>query len=254
MFYNNDSLALTLIGVYRVKGDTREVVERDRRHTAISLRIKGNSCIEAKDQQLELKDGTLAYFPSGVDYKRVTRDREEYIAIHLKSYGDCGVKIETIDHCENLVPLFEAMLIEWEKGEIASRNRCMSILYHIFEELSSRFDQREINIPKSIAPGVEHLQKHFRSNDITVSYLAALCHVSETYFRRIYVEIFGISPMQTLLDLRFDYAKNLLRSGYYQTKQIAAMAGFSDVKYFRTAFKKRFGITVKEYAEQYVRE
>jgi AraC-like DNA-binding protein len=218
------------------------------------LRIKGNSHIESKDQQLELKDGTLAYFPAGVDYKRVTREREEYIAIHLKSYGEHGVKIETVDQCDMLIPLFEAMHTEWERGNAASRNRCMSILYHIFEELSSRFDQREINIPKSIAPGVEYLQKHFRTNDITISSLAALCHVSETYFRRIYVEIFGISPMQTLLDLRFDYAKNLLRSGYYQTKQIAAMAGFSDVKYFRTAFKKRFGITVKEYAEQYVRE
>jgi len=252
VFYNNDSLALTLIGVYKVYGEPRIAVERDRRHTAISLRIKGNSYIESKDQHFDLKDGTLAYFPSGVDYKRVTRDREEYIAIHLKSYGEHGVKIETVDKCEKLTPLFETMLIEWEKGEIGSRNRCISILYQIFEELSLSFDQKEIKIPKSIAPGVEYLQKNFRSNEITVSYLAALCHVSETYFRRIYGEIFGSSPIQTLLDLRFDYAKNLLRSGYYQTKQIAAMSGFSDVKYFRTAFKKRFGITVKEYAEQYV--
>ena len=253
MFYNNDSLALTLIGVYRVEGDPREVVERERRHTAISLRIKGNSCIEAKDQQLELKDGTLAYFPSGVDYKRVTRDREEYIAIHFKDYGNNGMKIETIDQCDRLIPLFEAMYTEWERGDAASRNRCMSMLYQIFEELSIFFDQKDIKIPESIGPGVEYLQKHFRTNDITISSLAALCHVSETYFRRIYVEIFGISPMQTLLDLRFDYAKSLLRSGYYQTKHVADMSGFSDVKYFRTAFKKRFGITVKEYAERYIR-
>ena len=44
-----------------------------------------------------------------------------------------------------------------------------------------------------------------------------------------------------------EYAKELLRSGYYKTREIAEMSGFSDVKYFRTAFKKRFGITVGEF-------
>jgi AraC-like DNA-binding protein len=47
--------------------------------------------------------------------------------------------------------------------------------------------------------------------------------------------------------MRFEYAKDLLLSGYYQTKEVAIMSGFSDVKYFRTAFKKRYGVTVGEY-------
>ena len=94
---------------------------------------------------------------------------------------------------------------------------------------------------------IEYMREHFRERDLTVSTLAELCHVSETYFRRIYHEHFKSSPMQALLEMRFDYAKSLLRSGYYQTKEVAALSGFSDVKYFRTAFKKRFGITPVQY-------
>ena len=50
-----------------------------------------------------------------------------------------------------------------------------------------------------------------------------------------------------LLELRFDHATRLLSSGYYTPKQVAALSGFSDVKYFRTAFTHRFGITPTAY-------
>jgi AraC-like DNA-binding protein len=54
-----------------------------------------------------------------------------------------------------------------------------------------------------------------------------------------------------LLNLRFNYAKSLLRSGYYQIKEIALLSGFNDTKYFRVAFKRQFGITPNEYAARF---
>ena len=100
--------------------------------------------------------------------------------------------------------------------------------------------------PLAIAKGVTTLLENFRSPKITVNYLANLCFVSEVYFRRLFHKHFGCSPLQMLLDLRFNYATQLLSSGYYTHKQVAMLSGFSDVKYFRTAYRKRFGKTLSE--------
>jgi len=95
---------------------------------------------------------------------------------------------------------------------------------------------------------LELLRRNFRDHTLTVSKLAGACFVSEVYFRRLYREAFGCTPMQTILELRFSYACTLLRAGYYTCRQAAEMAGFADVKYFRTAFRRRFGITPTQYA------
>ena len=72
---------------------------------------------------------------------------------------------------------------------------------------------------------------------------AKACFINEVSFRRLYHKHFGLSPLQEILNLRFDYAKGLLQSGYYSDKDVARLSGFSDVKYFRTAFSRRFGLS-----------
>lgn len=247
MFYNNCRMCGIIKGVYYVKGERMTAFEVGRTHTAISFRIKGNSVISYGNERTRLSDGTVAYFPAGFDYKRDTLDNEEYIAIHLETFGNIGNRVETVDGCEVLSPLFETLLDKWEKGNY---NRCMSLLYKIFEELAKKERAGEPEIPEIILPGVKYLRESFRESALTVAALAERCHISEAYFRRLYGRCFGISPVKALLNLRFDYARGLLRSGYYKTKEVAEMSGFSDVKYFRTAFKKRFDITVGDFLEE----
>ncbi len=244
MFFHNDALCLAITGIYYVKGEPCLANEKNRTHAALSYRIKGNSKIYCGEKLIELTDGSLAYFPAGVDYRRITESSEEYIVIHLTSYGDSTTEVESIANCQPLYPFFETLLSDWEHDK---RARCRVDLYRLLEEAERFTSKDEAPIPEAIRVGVEYMREHFRANDLSISTLAQLCHVSETYFRRIYHGHFHSSPMQDLLEMRFDFAKNLLRSGYYQTKEVAALSGFSDVKYFRTAFKKRFGITPVQY-------
>lgn len=249
MFYENFEIGYVIKGVYRVRGGRETVTEIGRKHTALSYRIKGNSEIVSKETILPLRDGTVAFFPAGVDYVRITHGDEEYIVVHLDAFGRAENDVEVIANGRNVASIFETLLSEWERG---SYNRCIRNLYRIFDKLAE--DKKEIAIlPQIIAPGVEYMKRCFKDGDLTVSQLAKLCHISDTYFRKVYREHFGISPVDALLNMRFEYAKDLLLSGYYQTKEVAIMSGFSDVKYFRTAFKKRFGITVGEYLGELIR-
>lgn len=243
MFYENFEMGYVIKGVYRVRGKRETVTEVGRKHTALSYRIKGNSDIVSRETILSLRNGTVAFFPADVDYVRITHDDEEYIAVHLEAFGRSETEIEIIANGENVASIFETLLSEWESGNY---NRCIRNLYRIFDKLAENKKETAV-LPPVIAPGVEHMRQCFKDGNLTVSLLARLCHVSDTYFRKIYREHFGISPVDALLNMRFEYAKDLLLSGYYQTKEVAIMSGFSDVKYFRTAFKKRYGVTVGEY-------
>lgn len=243
MFYQNKRSALRLLGVYYVERERRDIFERDRKHTALSYRITGSSIFEDAEGKKEAQDGAVAYIPAGCNYHHFNREREQILIVHLEHYGEIDQSLQVLPNATFAEPLFRKLLAAWEAGDASSYPRCMSILYHIFELLCEKQLQETAPPPAVIAPGVIALQKDFRNPQLTVCALAERCFVSEVYFRRVFRAHFGCSPLQMLLELRFDYATQLLSSGYYTPKQVAALAGFSDVKYFRTAYKKRFDRT-----------
>ena len=49
-----------------------------------------------------------------------------------------------------------------------------------------------------IMPAIEALGSNFTQNDLSVSSLASLCGVSEVYFRRLFLNRFGVSPKEYL--------------------------------------------------------
>lgn len=56
-----------------------------------------------------------------------------------------------------------------------------------------------------------------------------------------------LAALRCILSVIWVYACELLLSGYYSQEEAAQAAGFSDIKYFRTAFKKRLGRTPSGY-------
>ena len=243
MFYQDPKSAFRILGVFYVERARRDIFEHDRRHAALSYRITGSSVFEDAEGKKQARDGAVTYIPAGCDYRHVNRDHERILIVHLEQYGAADKTLQVLPNAGATEPLFRNLLSAWEAGDEGAYPRCVSILYSIFELLCQRQPKESVPPPTAIAAGVTALRENFRNPDLSVSELAERCFVSEVYFRRIFHAHFGCSPLQMLLQLRFDYATRLLSSGYYTPKQVAALSGFSDVKYFRTAYKKRFGRT-----------
>jgi AraC family transcriptional regulator len=74
--------------------------------------------------------------------------------------------------------------------------------------------------------------------------------VSEAYLRRVFLRIYGRSPLEYINGLRIERAKEMLLSGLYSIGDIAFNCGFSDAKYFSTAFKRITGRTPSDYAKK----
>jgi AraC-like DNA-binding protein len=247
MFFNNSKLGFIITGVFFVDYPKATVYENGRQHSALSFRINGNSTFVSQEKEYFSNSGSIAYIPKGVNYIRNTNDSETLIAIHFDTFGEDENEIQIFQDSENLRPFFETAYKNWALKEY---NKCMQTVYMIFDAMKTSMQSQKSPIPDTISAGVAYLENNFRSPQVSISDAAKLCHVSETYFRKLYKAHFGKSPITALLDLRFHFAQSLLRSGYYEVKQAASLSGFSDTKYFRTAFQKRFGITPSQYAAE----
>jgi len=117
----------------------------------------------------------------------------------------------------------------------------LGIFYGILHEL---FGRNEKNI---LTPAIRCLETDFSDPTLTNLKLAQKCHISEVYFRKLFLREFGISPRQFLLDLRIANAKQLLSEGRLKSSAIAEKCGFSDSFHFCRTFKSKTGFTPTEY-------
>ncbi|MBR3164926.1 MAG: AraC family transcriptional regulator [Lachnospiraceae bacterium] len=84
-------------------------------------------------------------------------------------------------------------------------------------------------------------------NHISVREIAQAAGISESECSRCFNEIAGSSPKQYLLEYRVSRAMELLQETDAPVTQIALDVGFGDTSYFVQYFRKRTGVTPKEY-------
>ncbi len=82
---------------------------------------------------------------------------------------------------------------------------------------------------------------------ITVSECADFCCMSKPHFTRTFKKITGMAPMQFILSIRIERAKELLNFTDKSITDISEASGFGDQNYFARIFKKTVGITPTQY-------
>lgn len=235
MRYTDSHCAYRLLGVYHIHRPPRDTTTLPRKFVGIGYRIRGSSQFSYNGGSLYAGSGSTLFLPEETSFRNKNTESEELVILHLQPLGPTPKEFHLYPDTQSLEPIFRELFDTWQAGHY---NRCMSTLYALFDAL-----EPPENLPAVIAPGVALLRRSFRDPDLTIADAAKACFVSQVYFRRIYRQHFGNSPLHDVLQLRFDYAKQLLRSGYYTQEEIAQQAGFSDVKYFRTAFTRHYGIS-----------
>ncbi|MCF0179304.1 MAG: response regulator, partial [Bacteroidales bacterium] len=94
------------------------------------------------------------------------------------------------------------------------------------------------------------IDKYISNPDLSVDDLAKEMAMSHTLFYEKINKLLGIPPANLVRNCRMKRAKELLTSGEHSVSDVALMCGFSDAKYFSTAFKKYFGCSPSNILEQ----
>ena len=99
-----------------------------------------------------------------------------------------------------------------------------------------------------IENAIQKMEEEFRKgNNVDIPFLAEQCDMSQTYFRRLFHSLYGVSPKQYILSARMRWAKTMLKSTDDSVTEIAKNCGFENVYYFSRAFRNHQGISPTEY-------
>ncbi|MDQ0050465.1 AraC-like DNA-binding protein [Paenibacillus polymyxa] len=97
-----------------------------------------------------------------------------------------------------------------------------------------------------ISPVLEYITKNYM-NPITMDFLADLCHLSTTHFRRKFHEIMGTSPLDFLNSTRIEEACKQLKSTEDSILSISEQVGFHSISSFNRCFSRLMGKPPKEW-------
>ncbi len=77
--------------------------------------------------------------------------------------------------------------------------------------------------------------------------LSKLCACSPATLQRLFKRRFGASPVEHLIKLRMEQAKEMLSISSLPVKEIARQLGYANQLYFSSEFKKRIGVSPSDY-------
>jgi len=258
MFFVNTDTVLEIFGVFKIKRNLYNLKSsRTRSHDSLSIRLNGQCLFEEeKGNKFTVTENDLLYIPHTANYTQHTTG-EEIIAVHFINYNgkeNLNMEMFSTNTPEFYRKEFEKMYEIWNEKKTGYRLKCASILYDVL--YNTAVNMNENNSTKEIdtvlKASINYIHQNYKKTNISISELAKSLYVSDTYLRRIFKKVYGVSPNRYIISLKLEYASQMLASGHYSVSDVSENAGFSDQKYFSRIFKKYYHKSPSEYKKEYI--
>lgn len=112
---------------------------------------------------------------------------------------------------------------------------------------------KTVNEIENLEPCFIYLAEHFRES-ISVDILAKKCHVSYSYFAKLFKRLTGVPVSEYITSLRIEEAERMILGEESSVTQAALATGFNDISHFIASFKRRKGQTPKQYKKMSIHE
>lgn len=228
-------------------------------HTLLWFKNCSATITDSFGNILEVKQNQLAYMAKGLEYIVAFHDtdpgREDTVVIHFQMTDRQGRDISAADRpvvCLNDVDSSLALSITQMVQEYRNNMVCLPALQgELYKLLALICKKQKKYIARDkfacIRPGIQMLEQ---DSDLSLSEIAQKCGVSDCYFRRLFQQYSGESPMNFRQRLRIERAKQLLLSDeQYTVSEVAQELGFSDVYHFSKTFKKYCGASPTRFVQ-----
>jgi transcriptional regulator GlxA family with amidase domain len=87
--------------------------------------------------------------------------------------------------------------------------------------------------------------------DAPVAAMATLSGLPERSFKRRFVKVTGLSPMEYIHTLRLEEAKHILETTEQPVEAVANEVGYEDSSFFGRLFRRKVGITPAQYRKRF---
>ena len=103
-----------------------------------------------------------------------------------------------------------------------------------------------------VEDAIHHIDTNL-SDRLTVDALASMLYLSPDYFRRVFRDVTGQSPIKYINKLRIEKAKELLAQSDLTVSKISEAVGVGDPQYFSKLFHEAEGMTPLQYRNGFPR-
>ncbi len=145
---------------------------------------------------------------------------------------------------KELLQLISSLSEQSDKNTEAAHMLLREILYLLNADICHRYYE-EHNATTAIDDVFEYINKHYTEKP-SLDELAALSYMDKSYLCRAFKKRFGQSPIEAVIRLRLNHARDLLFNTDMTIKEIAAACGYNDTSFFIAQYKKVFQNTPSE--------
>lgn len=238
-----------VIRIHQTLGSLEHKINRP--ECGIMFAKSGKLCFDHQGHKYVLDSSHALFVPDKVTYSFTCE--EECIAYVINFTTIEPPDVSTfcrfdIGSVNRVLQRLEHLDVLWVFRKPSYELRCIGIIY----ELLSVLDRVESHyVPSSqfetIEKAISYIEAHYHDCMITNEQLAEISGISEVYFRKLFTERFGISPMAYIKQKKIERAQTLLRSGYATITEVAENVGYGSIYTFSKAFKAATGMSPREY-------
>jgi AraC-like DNA-binding protein len=244
MFENMEKLEI-VNALYGISNLNKQFSNRP--YHALIFKIDGESKYTFKTESITLSQGQVLFIPKGESYSvsQISPGESHYALINFtSSLPDASPLLYNCNLFDDFKHYIDRLIRASLFNNLSGRFEMMSLFYKIVSVLyqnnrKNYCDTSKINL---IKPATEYLENTIFNSDLKVGNLHMMCNISDTYFRKIFLSIYGVSPKKYVQKKRLAQAKNILDSGEYtHIYEVANSVGFDDALYFSKLFKNTYG-------------
>lgn len=223
----------------------------------IAYRLSGENVSVFNGKKLYNFPGVVEFLPKGIKGAK-------YYVEKITDGETINIFFDTNFHLPNepliidtssdskLKSLFQKLYQVWITKNDGYYLKCMSIFYKILYQIEYQIKKNDRvylpnNLFQKIEKGIDYIHKNCFDEKLSYSYCSEICNISYSYFKRLFLKKFNMTPSEYVTSLRMNYACELLITRRYSVTSISEMIGYKNVYYFSKVFKKTFGITPTEY-------
>lgn len=223
-------------------------------HALLIIKRVGETEYRVGNEVLTADPNHIVFLPGGTSYSMCV-ERE----------GACTViEFDTMEGAEqrpgeyftnnesDIVATAKNILHYWKLRGPAYHSKCLSEIYSLLTQISTiqSYAYSLAGKYRLIHRSVKYIETHYSKQDLYTPMLAELSGIGETYYRSIFIAVFGVPPTKYIQQYRVERAKELLVNSSGSVEDIALAVGFANSSYFCKVFKSVTGMTPSEFAEK----
>lgn len=253
MFFKSANVDVSILSVIEMGWQRVDARAGHRPFHTLSFRLVGDATFFSQDRELlSAKEGEIVFVPAGYDFSKQA-GKGRIFAVHFSSHSELPDKILsfTPKNSTRFRNEFEKLHQIWTRKSPGYEYEAKIIVYRIMLEMEREWSAGQ-NTPNAqrISGALEYINRNFSSSTLSVTELSRMMGMSDTYFRKLFVAEYGMTPQKYINRLRLTNATELLQSGYYSVGEIAERCGFNNINYFSVFIKKETGLAPVHYRAQ----